>query len=212
MNIDISNACGCHGAFSSNNKRSPSDLNTTPSLNQLKKPFLGSQENTTTTTANYPNSFHRCFSDPCSEPVANQLALQSPLDSSKMVVTNAVSLPSQPALRRSVLDPSPNESCSRSSSFKWLKKMRDNMKEINQLWDEIIIPADDEPPCENHEEDDKGTELENINAIKSHSEIDCEESVTVERNGECLIIHFKCSCGEGYQILLYRRNCYYKLM
>lgn len=86
------------------------------------------------------------------------------------------------------------------------------MKEINQLWDEIIIPADDEPPCENHEEDDKGTELENINAIKSDSEIDCEESVTVERNGECLIIHFKCSCGEGYQILLYRRNCYYKLM
>lgn len=44
--------------------------------------------------------------------------------------------------------------------------MRDNMKEINQLWDEIIMPADDEPPCENHEEDDKGTELENINAIK----------------------------------------------
>jgi hypothetical protein len=50
--------------------------------------------------------------------VANQLALQSPLDSSKMVGTTAVSLPSQPALRRSVLDPSPNESCSRSSSFK----------------------------------------------------------------------------------------------
>lgn len=118
MNIDIFNACGCHGAFSSNNKRSPSDHNTTPSLNQLKKPFLGSQENTTTTTATYPNSFHRCFSDPCSEPVANQLALQSPLDSSKMVGTNAVSMPSQPALRRSVLDPSPNESCSRSSSFK----------------------------------------------------------------------------------------------
>lgn len=40
------------------------------------------------------------------------------------------------------------------------------MKEINQLWDEIIIPADEEPPCENHEEDDRGTELENINAIK----------------------------------------------
>jgi len=119
MNIDLFNACGCQGAFSSSNKRSPSDLNTTPSLNQLKKPFLGSQENTTTTTtANYPNSFHRCFSDPCSEPVANQLALQSPLDSSKMVGTTAVSLPSQPALRRSVLDPSPNESCSRSSSFK----------------------------------------------------------------------------------------------
>ncbi|KAL9339846.1 hypothetical protein Peur_068861 [Populus x canadensis] len=212
MNIDLFNACGCQGAFSSSNKRSPSDLNTTPSLNQLKKPFLGSQENTTTTTANYPNSFHRCFSDPCSKAVANQLALQSPLDSSKMVGTNAVSLSSQPALRRSVLDPSPNESCSRSSSFKWLKKMRDNMKEINQLWDEIIMPADEEPPCENHEEDDKGTELENINAIKSDSETDCEESVTVERTGECLIIHFKCSCGEGYQILLYGRNCYYKLM
>ncbi|XP_011017611.1 PREDICTED: uncharacterized protein LOC105120903 [Populus euphratica] len=196
-----------------NNKRSPSDLNTTPSLNQLKKPFLGYQENTTTTTtSNSPNSFHRCFSDPCSKPVASQLALQSPLDSSKMVGTNAASLPSQPALRRSVSDPSPNESCSRSSSFKWMKKMRDSMKEINQLWEEIIMPVDEEPPCENHEEDDKGTELENINAIKSDSETDCEESVTVERTGECLIIHFKCFCGEGYQILLYGRNCYYKLM
>ncbi|KAB5514858.1 hypothetical protein DKX38_028764 [Salix brachista] len=204
MSIDLSNACGYRGAFSSNN--------TTASLNHLKKPFLGSQENTTTTIANSPNSLHSCFSDPCSKPVANKLALQSPLDSSKMVETNAVSLPSQPALRRSVSDLSPNKSCSRSSSFKWLKKMKDSMKEINQLWDEIIIPADEEPPCENHEEDDRGTELENIHAIKSDSETDCEESVTVERTGECLTIHFKCPCGKGYQFLLYGRNCYYKLM
>ena len=118
MNIDLSKACGYRGAFSSINKRSPSDLNTTASLDHLKKPFLGSQENTITTIANSPNSLHRCFSDPCSEPVANKLVLQSPLDSSKMVETNAVSLPSQPALRRSVSDLSPNKSCSRSSSFK----------------------------------------------------------------------------------------------
>ena len=39
----------------------------------------------------------------------------------------------------------------------------------------------------------------------------CEEAVWVERNGECLILHFKCPCGKGYQILLTGKSCYYKL-
>ncbi|KAK0570977.1 hypothetical protein LWI29_009395 [Acer saccharum] len=45
-----------------------------------------------------------------------------------------------------------------------------------------------------------------------NSEADIEESVSVERAGECLIIHFKCPCGKGYRILISGRNCYYKLM
>ncbi|KAH0668531.1 hypothetical protein KY289_023024 [Solanum tuberosum] len=39
----------------------------------------------------------------------------------------------------------------------------------------------------------------------------CEEAVWVERMGNCLILHFKCPCGKGYQILLCGNNCYYKL-
>ncbi|KAH0671762.1 hypothetical protein KY290_023946 [Solanum tuberosum] len=39
----------------------------------------------------------------------------------------------------------------------------------------------------------------------------CEEAVWVERMGSCLILHFKCPCGKGYQILLCGNNCYYKL-
>jgi len=33
--------------------------------------------------------------------------------------------------------------------------MRNNMTKINQWWDEIIMPADEEPLHENHEEDGK---------------------------------------------------------
>nr|GMD75906.1 uncharacterized serine-rich protein C215.13-like [Ipomoea batatas] len=40
-----------------------------------------------------------------------------------------------------------------------------------------------------------------------------EESVWVEeKGGEGLVIHFKCPCNKGYEILLSGNNCYYKLM
>ncbi|KAL3642355.1 hypothetical protein CASFOL_013170 [Castilleja foliolosa] len=38
-----------------------------------------------------------------------------------------------------------------------------------------------------------------------------QEAVWVEKNGECLVIRFKCPCGTGYQILLSGNDCYYKL-
>ncbi|GKV50075.1 hypothetical protein SLEP1_g56791 [Rubroshorea leprosula] len=39
-----------------------------------------------------------------------------------------------------------------------------------------------------------------------------EDAVWVEKTGECLAVHFKCPCSKGYQILLSRGKCYYKLM
>ncbi|KAL9345045.1 hypothetical protein Peur_062720 [Populus x canadensis] len=40
------------------------------------------------------------------------------------------------------------------------------MTKINQWWDEIIMPTDEEPLHENHEEDGKITVQESTNAIK----------------------------------------------
>ncbi|GKV47830.1 hypothetical protein SLEP1_g54689 [Rubroshorea leprosula] len=39
-----------------------------------------------------------------------------------------------------------------------------------------------------------------------------EDVVWVEKTGECLVVHFKCPCGKGYQILLSGGKCYCKLM
>ncbi|KAL7258350.1 hypothetical protein ACSBR1_004469 [Camellia fascicularis] len=64
-------------------------------------------------------------------------------------------------------------------------------------------------------EKERGSEDDNNNGApeKDEPEItECEEAVSVERSGKWLIVHIKCSCGKGYQILLYGNICYYKLM
>ncbi|KAG5603744.1 hypothetical protein H5410_025236 [Solanum commersonii] len=85
-----------------------------------------------------------------------------------------------------------------------LKRMKDGMREMRQ-WCDLMIQEEEETF---HEE----------NKIVKDDEIDsgggealCEEAVWVERMGNCLILHFKCPCGKGYQILLCGNNCYYKL-
>ncbi|CAK7350769.1 unnamed protein product [Dovyalis caffra] len=227
--------CGCSASPSSNKRRSP-DHNPQDQLTKKPKKLFLEPHETTTTNNNVPNSLpgfsnicqphcspepflRRCISDACSPPALSSLVPQSPPESSKK---GSASLPPKPPLRRSVSDLSPNKSYSRSSSsngssgFKWLKKMRDSMKEINQWWDEIM-PNDEmlAEPCNFEEEEAEkvSTEDNNAGAIeKSDSMKDCEESVWVEKTGECLIIHFKCPCSKRYQILLSGGNCYYKLM
>ncbi|KAK6788616.1 hypothetical protein RDI58_012414 [Solanum bulbocastanum] len=85
-----------------------------------------------------------------------------------------------------------------------LKRMKDGMREMRQ-WCDLMIQEEEET---SHEE----------NKIVKDDETDsgggealCEEAVWVERMGNCLILHFKCPCGKGYQILLCGNNCYYKL-
>lgn len=63
---------------------------------------------------------------------------------------------------------------------------------------EVVEDEKDESP----EENEKGTEEEEKGS----------ESVWVEKAGEGLVIHFKCPCKKGYEILLAGNNCYYKLI
>ncbi|KAL9392649.1 hypothetical protein Peur_016569 [Populus x canadensis] len=229
--------CGCSASYSSNKRRSP-DHNPQDQLTKKpKKLFVEPHETTTTNennnVANSVSGFskilqpicstdpvlRRCLSDPCSPPNVANLVAQSPPGSSKK---GSASLPPKPPLRRSVSDLSPNKSLSRSSSsngsssFKWLKKMRDSMKEINQWWDEIMPDTDEvfAEPCDFEEEAEKlGSEDNPTDATeKSDSMKDYEESVCVEKSGDCFIVHFKCPCGKRYQILLSGGNCYYKIM
>lgn len=51
-----------------------------------------------------------------------------------------------------------------------------------------------------------------LSFLQAGSVAEYEEAVCVERTGECLVVHFKCPCGKGYQILLSGRECYYKLI
>ncbi|KAL5791706.1 hypothetical protein ACOSP7_000300 [Xanthoceras sorbifolium] len=178
----------------------------------------------------------RCCSDPNSPPIAVANTApqvladppQSPPQNAEIsrpetplsaVRASAAKLPPRaPPLRRSVSDPSPSPSKTFSSSCgtmgayespndKRLRRMRDCIREMNTWWDEILP-----------EEEGGGTAMitnnsgNNNGATMENSEVDIEESVSVERSGGCLIIHFKCPCGKGYQILLSGRNCYYKLM
>ncbi|KAJ8570104.1 hypothetical protein K7X08_006681 [Anisodus acutangulus] len=87
-----------------------------------------------------------------------------------------------------------------------LKRMKDGMREMRQ-WCDLMIQEEDVQ---------EATEPE-INKILKDDETEtgeealCEEAVWVERMESCLILHFKCPCGKGYQILLCGNNCYYKL-
>lgn len=94
-------------------------------------------------------------------------------------------------------------------SLKTLKERMSEMREMIQWWEKIVGE-------EGEEEDNNGRGNHDIGTI---TEVECaaetetgEEAVSVERTGECLVLHFKCPCTKGYQILLSGNNCYYKLM
>ncbi|KAK4715346.1 hypothetical protein R3W88_013684 [Solanum pinnatisectum] len=85
-----------------------------------------------------------------------------------------------------------------------LKRMKDGMREMRQWWDLMIQEEEETSHEENKIVKDDETDSGGGEAL-------CEEAVWVERMGNCLILHFKCPCGNGYQILLCGNNCYYKL-
>ncbi|CAN4121921.1 unnamed protein product [Withania somnifera] len=84
-----------------------------------------------------------------------------------------------------------------------LKRMKDGMREM-RLWCDLMIQEEET----SHEENNK---IVKDDETETGGEALYEEAVWVERMGSCLILHFKCPCGKGYQILLYGNNCYYKL-
>ncbi|KAL8026477.1 hypothetical protein ABFX02_14G029700 [Erythranthe guttata] len=184
-------------------------------------------------TAAPPSPLRRTLSEPIqlTEPPPPQFSELPPLqnhqpppqESSFPYQNNA-----QPFIYRTVSDPSPvlncqaaaaaaatpprpnqsrhvsrSPSCGESPSQKRLRRMKDRMREMSQWWNEVVLEGedeDDEPENYIHKEE-CGSETENPK----------QEAVWVEKNGDCLVLHFKCPCGNGYQILLSGNNCYYKL-
>nr|KYP68705.1 hypothetical protein KK1_022346 [Cajanus cajan] len=123
----------------------------------------------------------RCVSDPCCPPRPSALP------------------PLPPTFRRSVSDlsplPLPCINCEENTapdSLVWtvlekrLRRMKDRLKEMKQLWDEVM---------EDNDQEDGGG-----------------EDFSVEWAEKCLSIIFRCPCGKGYEFLLSENNCYYKLV
>ncbi|XP_057763919.1 uncharacterized protein LOC130985133 [Salvia miltiorrhiza] len=109
--------------------------------------------------------------------------------------------PPRPPARRNPSSRSPN------SHTKRLKRIKKRLREISEWWNQVASEDDD---------DDENLESENVFTDKEECEEQVEspleeEAVLVEKTGECLALHFKCPCGNGYQILLSGNNCYYKL-
>lgn len=100
-----------------------------------------------------------------------------------------------------------------SPSTKRLKRMKDRLREMSQWWNEVIKEDEEESGSEENDSPPKtqDDEYEVSRVAMEREEGHCEEAVWVERSEECLILHFKCPCGKGYQILLSGNNCYYKL-
>ncbi|KAJ7955120.1 flocculation protein FLO11-like [Quillaja saponaria] len=132
--------------------------------------------------------------------------------------------PLPPSLRRSVSDltPSPAKSFSHSASSaevgvdlakeetsnsKRLRRMKESLREMRHWWDKAMREE-----IEGEAEEYKGTEFNDTVKKCDNVEERLEESVSIEKVGECLVINFKCPCYRGYQILLTGNNCYYKLI
>ncbi|EXC27685.1 hypothetical protein L484_009709 [Morus notabilis] len=142
--------------------------------------------------------------------------------------------PRPPPLRRSISAPipipSPEKSLSRTSSSnvfdqtdisKNLTKIRNCWKVINMWMEEFVgveHESDDQTESLRSEEENGVVETttyhsndKEINPAKG-TERELEESLSVERNGNYLNIHFKCQCEKGYHFLLVDGSCFYKLM
>ncbi|KAL8486681.1 hypothetical protein ACS0TY_023393 [Phlomoides rotata] len=89
-----------------------------------------------------------------------------------------------------------------------MKRMRER---IRLLWNQVASEDGDEDEIDEHEncccnDNNPKEESENDGEIPSS-----QEAVWVEKHGESLVLHFKCPCGNGYEVLLSGTSCYYKL-
>ncbi|KAL3506241.1 hypothetical protein ACH5RR_031623 [Cinchona calisaya] len=139
-------------------------------------------------------------------------SISDPTSGSYPLLTTATSPRPPVAARKVMRSPSIGESGlnlkEESPTNKRLKRMKDRVREMSQWWNEVIK--------ESEEDSDSEDNNDNLSKEESESEVTenegpCQESVWVERNGGCLVLHFKCPCSKGYQIVLNGKNCYYKL-
>ncbi|XP_057506145.1 uncharacterized protein LOC130789414 [Actinidia eriantha] len=219
---------------------SPSLQEPTPKKQQislLTSPSSSSTATSTTTTS-LP-VLRRCISDPinspgtttatqCSPETAKTNVLESlpplpqilgrsvsdPLHSPHHLTTAATTTTTpHTAPRKSPLSPNSGELGAESNrgegrSSRRLNLMKDRMREMILWWDQFVRDGEDEGIEGNNNANCNG----DGEKITECDECETEVAVSVERTGDCLVIHFKCPCNRGYQILLAGNNCYYKLM
>ncbi|KAL3507481.1 hypothetical protein ACH5RR_032863 [Cinchona calisaya] len=171
-------------------RRTTSDLINSPGVNNLSE-AMGNFLNNQLPESSAVNSAA------CSPSQPLYRSISDPTSASYQVVTTTNSTPPRPPAAR---QESPNT--------KRLKRMKNRLREMSQWWNEVIKEGEEDGGSEDNDSLPKDeSEVSQV----SENEGPCEEAVWVERNGECLILHFKCPCGKGYQILLNGKNCYYKL-
>ncbi|KAJ0035262.1 hypothetical protein Pint_25208 [Pistacia integerrima] len=211
----------------------PRNPTSTPPLSLASPRFLSLLPPQTPHPLSRPRThpfLRRCVSD-LGDPLPTQVAAETPQSpqsqNANMVCPgtplSAAKFPPIPStLRRSVSDPNPSpaptfsSSCDRVGEYdvpnaEWARKFSNCMKEMARKWDELLGFEEDKSREENHNRSNSN-KVENNNASMDNCGEDFVEAVTVEKAGECLIIHFKCPCGRGYQILLSGKICYYKLI
>ncbi|CAI9115261.1 OLC1v1016114C1 [Oldenlandia corymbosa var. corymbosa] len=104
-----------------------------------------------------------------------------------------------------------------SPASKRFRRMKDRLREMRKRWKEVIKEGEEEEEdsaSENYEHCPSKDDCEASQGTEgSGTEEAChdQEAVWVERKGAVLILHFKCPCSKGYQILLSENSCYYKL-
>ncbi|GFZ02760.1 hypothetical protein Acr_15g0013680 [Actinidia rufa] len=181
-------------------------------------------------------TLRRCISDPINSPgtdktkaLGSQLSESCTVFASPLSPENAKTTPSPakaissasatlppigPILLQSISDPSPSGYQVKTTPPTSIKQENPNSEdeenEGSDERDESVVGRSIAP----RRDDDSGSEDDKNCAPKdeTETETESEEAVSVERSGNCLILHIKCPCGKGYQVLLSGRNCYYKLM
>ncbi|XP_058746369.1 uncharacterized protein LOC131619273 [Vicia villosa] len=91
-----------------------------------------------------------------------------------------------------------------------LKKMKERLTEMKQLWDEVV-KEDIEDEKEEGEEHSLVAE-ENKTLSQDEKGKDYEEAISVEWIEKSLNLTFRCPCGKGYEVQICGNNCYYKLV
>ncbi|GAB2211990.1 hypothetical protein Droror1_Dr00025330 [Drosera rotundifolia] len=109
-----------------------------------------------------------------------------------------------------------------SPAAKRLRRMSVRMREMKRLFDEVLSEDGDEQGslykaanmsaqkycCTG---DDDVTEAGKDHGHEQKRVVE-DALVSAERDGDSIVVHFRCPCGSGYHFLLSGQCCYYKLL
>ncbi|CAJ2660508.1 unnamed protein product [Trifolium pratense] len=151
-----------------------------------------------------------------------------------MPVRGSSGLPPRPPISRcnsEVIDPATVKAavshCLKSEEnsppdSKRLKRMKEQLTEMKQWWDEIMKDEEEENEKEQQKEEEKEQEEEKDSLVAEDDKVpsqsqdelraDYEEAISVEWLEKCLSLTFRCPCSKGYEFLISENNCYYKLV